>query len=178
MFPNASGLDLAATRRVFEQHLPGSIVYPMMNHNAYLAGVNDCDVSFSLFPFSGLHSVVDSLRQGIPVIALEGNDLHGRTDAMFLRQLELPEWLIAKDPEAYIAPALRLISNDKERVEISQKLIELDLDHVLFGDATTLPRSEVVEAMWWIYQNHEQIKASGRKVFRQEDFMQAATPDH
>jgi hypothetical protein len=27
----------------------------------------------------------------------------------------------------------------------------------------------VVDAVWWIYQNHEAIKASGRKVFRAAD---------
>jgi hypothetical protein len=45
----------------------------------------------------------------------------------------------------------------------------LDLDRTLFGDATTPLRSDVVDAMWWVYQNHEAIKASGRKVFRAAD---------
>lgn len=169
VFPNVLGLDLLATQRVFAKHLPGSIVHPVMAYNTYLAELNACDLNLSPFPFGGLHSVVDSLRQGIPVVALEGLDLHARTDAMLLRRLGMPEWLIAQDEEAYITAALRVIDNDAERVALSQQALALDIDRVLFGDGTTKLRSDVVEAVWWIYQNHEAIKASGRKIFRAAD---------
>jgi hypothetical protein len=62
-----------------------------------------------------------------------------------------------------------VIDNDAERVALSQQALALDIDRVLFGDATTKLRSDVVDAVWWIYQNHEAIKASGRKVFRSMD---------
>jgi predicted O-linked N-acetylglucosamine transferase (SPINDLY family) len=88
---------------------------------------------------------------------------------MLLRRLGMPEWLIAQDEEAYIAAAIRVIDNDAERVALSQQALALDIDRVLFGDGTTKLRSDVVEAVWWIYQNHEAIKASGRKVFRAAD---------
>ena len=169
VFPNVSGLELMATKRVFEQHLPGSIVYPVMAYNAYLAELNACDLNLSPFPFGGLHSVVDSLRQGIPVVALEGLDLHARTDSMLLRRLGMPEWLITQDEDEYIAAALRVIDNDEQRIALSRQALALDVDRILFGDATTPLRSDVVDAMWWVYQNHEAIKASGRKVFRAAD---------
>lgn len=169
VFPNVSGLELMATKRVFEQHLPGSIVHPVMAYNAYLAELNACDLNLSPFPFGGLHSVVDSLRQGIPVVALEGLDLHARTDSMLLRRLGMPEWLITQNEDDYIATALRLIDNDAERVALSRQAVNLDLDRTLFGDATTPLGRDVVDAMWWVYQNHEAIKASGRKVFRPVD---------
>jgi hypothetical protein len=169
VFPNVSGLELMATKRVFDQHLPGSIVYPVMAYNAYLAELNACDLNLSPFPFGGLHSVVDSLRQGIPVVALEGLDLHARTDSMLLRRLGMPEWLITQNEDEYIAAALRVIDNDEQRIALSRQALALDVDRVLFGDGTTPLRSDVVDAMWWVYQNHEAIKASGRKVFRAAD---------
>ena len=169
VFPNVSGLELMATKRVFDQHLPGSIVYPVMAYNAYLAELNACDLNLSPFPFGGLHSVVDSLRQGIPVVALEGLDLHARTDSMLLRRLGMPEWLITQNEDEYIAAALRVIDNDAERIALSRQALALDVDRVLFGDGTTPLRSDVVDAMRWVYQNHEAIKASGRKVFRAAD---------
>jgi hypothetical protein len=169
VFPNVSGLELIATKRVFERHLPGSIVHPVMPYHAYLARLNECDVNLSPFPFGGLHSVVDSLRQGVPVVALEGLDLHARTDSMLLRRLGMPEWLIAQDEDAYIAAALRVIDHDAERVALSRQALALDIDRVLFGDGSTALRRDVVDAVWWIYQNHEAIKASGRKVFRAAD---------
>jgi predicted O-linked N-acetylglucosamine transferase (SPINDLY family) len=140
-----------------------------MAYNAYLAELNACDLNLSPFPFGGLHSVVDSLRQGIPVVALEGLDLHARTDSMLLRRLGMPEWLITQNEDEYIAAALRVIDNDAERIALSRQALALDVDRVLFGDGTTPLRSDVVDAMRWVYQNHEAIKASGRKVFRAAD---------
>jgi len=88
---------------------------------------------------------------------------------MLLRRVGMPEWLIAQDEEAYIATALRIIDDDAERLALSRQALALDLDRTLFGDATTPLGQDVVEAMWWVYQNHEAIKASGRKVFRAAD---------
>jgi hypothetical protein len=169
VFPNVSGLELIATKRVFDQRLPGSVIYPVMAYNAYLAELNACDLNLSPFPFGALHSVVDSLRQGIPVVAMDGLDLHERPDPMLLRRVGMPEWLIVQNEDDYIATALRLIGNDAERVALSRQALALDLDRTLFGDATTPLGHDVVDAMWWVYQNHEANKASGRKVFRAAD---------
>ncbi len=169
VFPNVSGLELLATERVFQRVLPDSIVYPVMAYNVYLQRLNECDLNLSPFPFGGLHSVVDSLRQGIPVVALEGLEPHARTDAMLLRRLGMPEWLITQNEEAYIAAALRLIENDSERLALSHQAAGLGIDSLVYGDATTPLRQEVVESIWWIYQHHEAIKASGRKVFYPAD---------
>jgi len=102
-------------------------------------------------------------------VALEGLDLHARTDSMLLRRLGMPEWLVTQNEDQYIAAALRVIDNDAERIALSRQALALDIDRVLFGDATTPLRRDVVDAMWWVYQNHEAIKASGRKVFRAAD---------
>ncbi|MCA3346953.1 MAG: hypothetical protein INF78_18320 [Roseomonas sp.] len=169
VFPNVSGLEMTATKRLFDLNLPGSIIYPIKRYNDYLADVNACDVNLSPFPFGGLNGVVDSFRQGIPLITLEGPDLPARLDSMMLRRLGMPEWLIARNEEEYIAAALRLIDNDKERVALSRKILELDVESVISGDATTPLKRDVVDAVWWMYQNHEAIKASGRKVFRAPD---------
>jgi len=169
VFPNVGGLELLSTRRVFDQKLPGSIVHPVMAYNPYLAALNACDLNLSPFPFGALHSVVDSLRQGIPVVAMDGLDLHERPDPMLLRRVGMPEWLIAQDEEAYIATALRIIDDDAERLALSHQALALDLDRTLFGDAKTPLGRDVVEAMWWVYQNHEAVKASGRKVFGVSD---------
>ena len=169
VFPNVSGLELLSTQRLFDQYLPGSTVYPIKRYNDYLADVNACDINLSPFPFGGLNGVVDSFRQGIPLITLEGPDLPARLDSMMLRRLGMPEWLIAQNENDYIAAALRLIDNDAERVALSRKILALDVESVISGDGTTKLKRDVVDAVWWIYQNHEAIKASGRKVFRAAD---------
>ncbi|MFM7414505.1 MAG: hypothetical protein ACKO51_01700 [Alphaproteobacteria bacterium] len=169
VFPNVGGLELQATQRLFDHHLPGSKVYPIKRYNDYLADVNACDINLSPFPFGGLNGVVDSFRQGIPLITLEGPDLPARLDSMMLRRLGMPEWLIAQDEEAYIRAALRLIDDDGERVALSRQILALDVEGVISGDASTPLKRDVVDAVWWIYRNHEAIKASGRKVFRAAD---------
>jgi hypothetical protein len=169
VFPNVSGLELLSTQRLFKRYLPGSTVYPIKRYNDYLADVNACDINLSPFPFGGLNGVVDSFRQGIPLITLEGPDLPARLDSMMLRRLGMPEWMITQNEDEYIAAALRVIDNDAERVALSRKILALDVESLISGDATTPLRSDVVDAMWWVYQNHEAIKASGRKVFRAAD---------
>lgn len=169
VFPNVSGLEFQATQRLFDHHLPGSKIYPIKRYNDYLADLNACDINLSPFPFGGLNGVVDSFRQGIPLVTLEGPDLPARLDSMMLRRLGMPAWLIAQDEEAYIAAALRLIDDDAERVALSRQILALDVESVISGDASTPLRRDVVDAVWWIYRNHEAIKASGRKVFRAAD---------
>jgi hypothetical protein len=169
VFPNVSGLELLSTQRLFNRYLPGSTVYPIKRYNDYLADVNACDINLSPFPFGGLNGVVDSFRQGIPLITLEGPDLPARLDSMMLRRLGMPEWMITQNEDEYIAAALRVIDNDAERVALSRNILALDVESVISGDGTTPLRSDVVDAMWWVYQNHEAIKTSGRKVFRAAD---------
>jgi len=169
VFPNVSGLEMAATQRLFDRLLPGSKVYPIKRYNDYIADLNGCDLNLSPFPFGGLNGVVDSFRQGIPLVTLEGPDLPARLDSMMLRRLGMPEWLIAQNEEDYIAAALRIIDDDSVRVALSHQILAMNVDKVLSGNASTPLRRDVVDAVWWMYQNHEVIKASGRKVFRAAD---------
>ena len=76
---------------------------------------------------------------------------------------------IARDEDAYVAAALRVIDDDATRLALSRQALALDIDRLLYGDATTPLRSDVVDAMWWIYENHEAIKASGQQVWRAGD---------
>jgi hypothetical protein len=169
VFPNVTGIQLVATRRVLARELPGATVHGMLAYNRYLAELSACDLNLSPFPFGGLHSVVDSLRQGLPVVAMEGLEPHARTDAMLLRRLGMPAELIARDVDGYVAAALRVIDDDALRVRLSRQAVALDIDRVLYGDASTPLRSEVGDAVWWMYRNHEAIQASAARVFRAAD---------
>lgn len=164
VFPNAGGSELTAIRRVIGAVLPGSHVHGRLNYGEYLRLLSACDLNLSPFPFGGLHSVIDSLRQGLPVVALECPEPHGRTDAMLLRRLGMPDWLVAGDEEAYVAAALKVIDDDALRVELSRQALALDLDRRVFGDGAAPLRSEVVDAVWWAYRNHEAVVASDRRV--------------
>jgi len=167
--PNSRGLELGTLDKAIQRALPGARVHGTLAYDRYIATISACDLNFSPFPFGGLHSVIDSLRQGLPVVAMECPEPHGRTDAMLLRRLGMPEWLIAKNEDEYVAAALRLIEDDALRVALSQQALAIDVGTVMFGDATTPLRSEIVDTVWWMYQNHEAAQTDGRKLWSLAD---------
>jgi hypothetical protein len=169
LFPNVGGLELAAARAFVARILPGATVHPILPYNRYLVRLSQCDLNLSPFPFGGMHSVIDSIRQGLPVIAMEGRESHNRTDAMLLRRFGMPEWTIVADEEAYVAAALRLIQDDALRVALSRQAVACDVDRLLYGDASTPPRHEFADAINWLLAHHEAVQASGRRVWSLED---------
>jgi hypothetical protein len=175
VFPNVHSLELAAARWVLGERLGDVTVHQVLAHNRYLAALGACDLNLSPFPFGGLHSVIDSLRQGLPVVAMECPEPHGRTDSMLLRRLGMPGWLVCRSEEEYAQAALRLIDDDALRVEVSRRAAALDIDRLMFGDATTPLRHEVVDAVWWIYRYHEAIRRDGRRSWREAERLRFPT---
>ncbi len=169
-YPNCQHLDADVAAVAVSRWLPNAVVHGVMPYNDYLAQLNTCDLVLSPFPFGGLHSVVDSLRQGLPVIAMECPEPHGRTDAMILRLLGMPSWTIAKTEQEYIDTALRVIGDDETRVQLSHQALGLGINKCLFGDETTPLRREILDTMSWLYENHEMIQSSGRKAWRASDW--------
>jgi hypothetical protein len=167
--PNAKDLELASLKKIAHRVLPGARVHNIVPYERYLNILSSCDLNLSPFPFGGLHSVVDSLRQGVPVVAMECPEPHGRPDAMLLRRLGMPDWLIATTEEEYIAAALRVIEDDALRVALSRQALAIDVGAVMFGDATTPLRTEIVDTLWWLYENHERAQADGRKLWSLAD---------
>jgi hypothetical protein len=167
VFPNVSGIELLTTRRVLAEALPNVTVYPVLRYQQYMTQLAECHLNLSPFPFGGLHSVVDSLRLGLPVIALQGQEPHSRTDAMLLQRLGLPQWTISHSVEEYIEAASRVIQDDDLRQELSRHALSIDIDTVMFGDANTKRGSEVDSAVWWMYHHHEQAMAIPQRVITQ-----------
>jgi hypothetical protein len=176
LFPNVSGVELAAARAVVAKALPGATVHPILAYNRYLALLNQCDINLSPFPFGGMHSVIDSIRQGLPVVALEGRESHNRTDAMLLRRFGMPDWLICHSEDDYRHQALRLIDDDALRVEVSRQAAGCGVDRLIYGNATTPLRTEFADAIDWIHGHHEAIKADGRPIWTLEDRMAFMPP--
>lgn len=155
VFPNVRGTELATTRTLLAETFNHVTVNPVLPYQLYMSELASCDINLSPFPFGGLHSVIDSLRLGLPVVAMEGLEPHARTDAMLLRRLGMPDWLIAHSVDEYVEAALRLINDDNVRKQISQAATELSVDTLMFGDGNTPLGSEVVDTVWKAYCNHK-----------------------
>jgi predicted O-linked N-acetylglucosamine transferase (SPINDLY family) len=165
-FPNVAGFEGDAVRAAVKAVLPRATVWPVLEHAAYLERLNACDMTLSPFPFGGLHSTIDSLSQGLPVVAMSGDQPHARTDATMLRIAGMPDWLCTQDAGSYVAAALRIAGDDDLRVALSRQALGCDVPGRLFGDATTPLGSDVSRMFTWIHANHEVIQASGLRVVR------------
>jgi hypothetical protein len=168
-FPNDAGMVYQQVRYQIHQWVPDAIVHKMGDYNIYIQYLNQCDIHLSTFPFGGSNSNVDSMRQGIPIVTLAGDQPHSRTDLWFFALSQtLPKWLIAENEEEYVDIALRLIENDEERVKISQDLLKENFDKV-FLDATyehhKAHEKDFVNFLWWLYEQHEAIQEDDKKVW-------------
>jgi hypothetical protein len=168
IFPNCTPVEAAALRAAWAEPLGGAIVYPMLGHQPYRDLLNACDLVLSPFPFGGLHSTVDALRLGLPVVAMEGLEPHGRTDAMILRRLGLPETLIAGAEDAYVRAAVELVDDGLRRLDIGRLALAADAGR-LFAKPGQPLRTEVADAVWAAYRRHEQIQVSGQHAWTLTD---------
>jgi len=168
-FPNDKGMVYQEIKYFVHYWIPEAKVYPAADYNTYIQNLNQCDIHLSPFPFGGSNSDVDSMRQGIPIVTLPGDEAHSRTDLWFFALSKaLPDWLIAKTEEEYVQITLRLVNNHEERIKISQDLLMENFNQV-FLDAEYRyhpeNKKDFVKFLWWMYEHHEDIQADDKKVW-------------
>ena len=180
-FPNDGGMVYQQISQQIYEWVPkeSTIVYPMTDYNTYVNRLNQCDIQLSPFPFGGTNSNVDSMRQGIPMITLAGDEPHSRTDLWFFAlNDELPKWLAANSEEEYEEAALRLIHNDDERLAISQLLLTQDFNKIYLDyeyEHHPEHAKDFLKIMDSIYLHHEKLQASEQKVWTFEEMMALGT---
>src|ERR1039458_2325010 len=132
-FPNCRPTQTDALTRALTARVRLADVIPRVETNAYLNILADCDVALSSFPFGGLHSTIDALLLGLPVVALQGQEPHARTDSLVIRRLGLPDWLVAQTEQDYVRAALRVITDDEERLSLGQAALAANPWEKFFG---------------------------------------------
>lgn len=167
-FPNRKGIMLEFAHASIKRILPDAKIYPNMPYDRYLEILGHCDLQFSTFPFGLTNGIVDSSLVGLPVLALDGPEVHSRADLALQKVLGLPDWLSARSIEEYEVAALRLIDDDELRVKISNSVVEAEPAKLFFSEDHA-KNDNFVNLMYWIYRNHEKMQADGRKVWQVED---------
>lgn len=111
-FPNQVGTSHHLVTRDLESWVPNCVVHPRMEYQPYIEALGQCDVALATFPFGGTNSLIDCFLLGIPVITLEGTQIHDRNDAYLLRRLlgGAAEGLIAQTVEEFEEKALHAIT--------------------------------------------------------------------
>ncbi|KPQ39984.1 MAG: putative O-linked N-acetylglucosamine transferase, SPINDLY family [Phormidium sp. OSCR] len=83
--------------------------------------LQQADIYLDSFPYSGAASVLDPLRVGLPIVALEGSELRFRQSAALLRELGQPD-LIAQTEADYRQLAAQLAHNPQQRQAKRQQI--------------------------------------------------------
>jgi hypothetical protein len=158
-FINMIGLNLHQSAVEIRDWIPDARIYERNQYPAYIDHLSKCHIHCSTFPFGGTNSNIDSMKCGVPIVTLWGDEPHERYDGMMLRRAGMPEWLIAKTKEEYIEATLRLIENGEERNQLRGHLRATDLDAIFFGDPPEEHKTAIVDLAWEIFTNHEALQA-------------------
>lgn len=126
----ANGLVREQVGAFILRYIPDAIVHPHQAYPQYMACIANCDLYLSPFPYGNMNGIADMAMQGLVGVCRTGPQIHERIDGAMFRRLGLPEWLIAKTDDEYVAAALRLIENHAERLELRRGVIARGGDEV------------------------------------------------
>jgi hypothetical protein len=164
-FPGEKGVRQDGIRSLLTRRFPDAVVHPYLPYAEYLEKLGGCDLVLAPFPFGNTNCTVDASILGLPVVAFFGPEPHSQTDRGIMRKLELPSWLVGENDADYYQAALRLITNDRERMAIQEHLRGIDVHKKLFSLAEGEDARTFYWAVRWMYQNHENMIASDRRVW-------------
>ncbi|WP_404935556.1 glycosyl transferase family 1 [Paraburkholderia sp. DHOC27] len=118
------GLPLQHMRDVIKRAVPGAEVHGLLEYADYLAHVDDADLFLSPFPFGNTNGIVDAFTLGLPGVCKSGPEVFEHIDGALFARAGMPSWTVAETVEDYIAAALRMIAQRKERESLRRQLIE------------------------------------------------------
>jgi hypothetical protein len=169
-FPGEKGVRQDGIRSLLTRRFPDAMVYPYMSYPDYLQALARCDLVLAPFPFGNTNCTVDASVLGLPTVAFVGPEPHSQTDKGIMQKLELPTWLLADNDKDYYLAALRLISDDTERASIGRHLQEINVRKRLFSLSEGEKTDTFYATVRWIYDHHERIVASGKRVWQAPEF--------
>ena len=132
IFSSITGLIALHLKKVILDAVPNAIVFDHMPHDKYVAHLVSCDLFINPFPYGNMNETVDMLEIGLPGVCLSGPQIHERIDAGIFQRVDMPDWTIAANIAEYVAAALRLIENKKERDQITNNLKSNKMMDVLY----------------------------------------------
>ena len=154
-FVNMIGINLFQTASEIREWLPTSRIYERNQYSGYIKHLSECHLHCSTFPFGGTNSNIDSMKLGIPIITMWGDEPHSRYDGMMLRRADMPEYLIAKTTDEYVDVTVELVHNDAKRDALRDQLRTTDLESIFFGDPPERDRTAIVDLIEDLFVNHE-----------------------
>lgn len=131
-FPPLNGTLMYQFGRQVERLLKNTIVCEKINNEQYLEWLGECDIATFSFPFGGSNSTLDAMLLGLPMVGMEGKELHARMDSTLMRRAGLPEWLIARNESEYVEALLKLMDDDV-RADVASQVRAIDMERTFFN---------------------------------------------
>ena len=119
----ANGLTHEQVSRFVHSYLPDANVHRHQPYGPYMAVINNCDLFLNPFPYGNMNGNADMALAGLVGVCRTGPQVHEHIDGGLFARLGLPDWLVAKSDEGYVAAAVRLIDNPDERLALRRALI-------------------------------------------------------
>lgn len=133
-FPNMIAMFEHLITTDLRAWVPNAIIHPRMTYADYMQALSKCDLMLSSFPFCGTNSVIDAFLVGMPVVALEGSQIHERSGASMIRRIGQGNDFIAHSVEEYVEAALYLITDGVDRRFTQEFLKGIDVEAEFYGD--------------------------------------------
>lgn len=138
----------AATVQSLSRQLKHIECHGELGYNDYISELNRCHLHAGTFPFGGTNSLIDSMRQGLPVLALEGDEPHARVDGDFVRRAGLPEKLVCYSEDEYVERLVELVSDPEQLMALRRYLVnEVDIDRIFLQEGRPECYAEALAAL-------------------------------
>ncbi|MFN8849678.1 MAG: hypothetical protein ACK5W4_08275 [Inhella sp.] len=168
-FASMMGVGYDRMQQVLRRRFKHVTLEPTRSYGDFLKALAPCHLALAAFPFGNTNSTVDTCLLGIPTVAYYANEVLSIGDRDVMRLVDLPSWLVSDNDEDYFQVAMKLIHNDEARQAIVEQLKATDVRAKVFEPPRPEDASEFVEAVDWIYRNHEALQASSRHLLKVGD---------
>ncbi len=145
---------LPFVREITKQLAPAKVeVLPKLHYGAYMALMEEGDLSIDAFHYGGCNTMTDSLFLGKPMASLEGERWYNRIGPQMLRMVG-EDGLIATTDREYVDLIVRLIHDDALREASAKRLSKVDLNATIFNRSDAKYFRKAID---YLIANHERL---------------------
>ncbi len=145
---------LPFVRELEKQLAPAKVEsLPKLSYAAYMAVMEEGDLSIDAFHYGGCNTMTDSLYLGKPMASLEGERWYNRIGPQMLRMVG-EDGLIATTEREYVDLILRLIRDDALREASAERLRKADLNATIFNRSDAKYFRKAID---YLIANHEAL---------------------
>lgn len=152
------GIDSLYLEKFLHETFKNCTYIGWQDYGDYVHSIKSVDIVMNPFPFGHTNTIIDTLMCDKPCIGLEGIEPASKTEAHVLRAAGLKDLFVAQNEDDYknkfFAIAERIINGDRnffDREKVYEAIFQPHADQN-YG-----------QLMRWIYDNHDHLKASGKK---------------